>query len=273
MSATAHGEPRSRILVRLVPLLAGSILVASALLGASFVIFAAPGCACTSPPTHPPGWTASPPPALSIVQAEEAASRVVGEPVRNPYHAWGEFDGAPVLMTRNVDAIAYVHGNTGAVLTVIYLNALPSDRENDLSGDIARAHAADWLARAGVPTAGMTATAESRRGGRITYFAVGWTPQGAAAPSVEVLINGISGDVFAYRDLRSIAIPVPVIAQRTAVEFAEASPLSRGEAASLGGNDDLVWDGEHWSWQVGFNDGTLSVDAETGEVVQLKWAD
>lgn len=186
---------------------------------------------------------------------------------------WDEVDGVPVLETSGADTFAFVDGDTGVVLTGFFLDELPGTANATISADAAESAAAAWLAGAGISTEDMTAAVESRTAADISYFAASWTASGGSDASFEILVNAADGQVFAYGDLRSVTIPVPLIGWDAALRLAEASPLSHGEMASPGGKDNLMWDGALWSWQVGFNDGALSVDAATGEVTSLKWAE
>jgi hypothetical protein len=226
-------------------------------------------CACTYPPTHPPGWTPTPPPELSIAQAQKIATDLTGEKMSS-YGGWDEFGGQPVLVTRGKDSYAYVHGNTGAVLSAFFVSDLLAESRTGISADDALANAERWLAGVGIPTAGATPTVENKSAAGLPYFAV--TRATGSSPTFEVLVNAASGHVFAYRDLRDVRIDVPLIGFSAASALAERSALSHGESASPGDINNLMGGGSSWIWTVGFNDGALSVDAATGEVAVMKWA-
>jgi hypothetical protein len=226
-------------------------------------------CACTFPPTHPPGWTPTPPPALSIAQAEDIASHFAGQAMSS-YGSWDELGGQPVLVTHGADAYAYVNGNTGSVLSAFFANELLTEPQATTSADDAVTAAERWLATAGVPTDGAAPSVQARSAANLPYFEVSWTQAGSAG--FEVLINAAGGDVFAYRDLR-VSMAVPLVGFRAASVLAERSPLAHGEPASPGDIDNLLGDPSGWIWTIGFNDGALSVDAATGAVAVMKWAD
>jgi hypothetical protein len=223
-------------------------------------------CACTYAPTHPPGWTPTPPPELSIAQAEAIASRIAGQPMRS-YGSWDEFGGQPVLITHSANAYAYVNGNTGAVLTAFFADELLSGPGETTSADDALAAAAQWLSSVGVATDGTAPTVETKSAAGLPYFELIWTGR------IEVLVNAGSGNVFGYRELGNVTIDVPLIGFTAARALAERSPLAHGEPASPGDMNNLLWDGDRWEWTIGFNDGALSVDSTTGEVAVMKWAD
>jgi hypothetical protein len=274
VAETSPGRRRRPVLI-----FAGLLLIVSGSFAlAPILALGLPGlfsqsCGCAAPPTSPPpGWTPTPPPPISISRAEEIASAFMGAPMRSQYGDWTEFDGQPVLVTTGPTSFAYVDGNTGAVLAAFFVPELLSDAAAAVSAEEARQAAADFLARAGVSADGMTAAVQPRTTGGLPYFDVSWTAGGASSPAFEALVNASSGRVLAYRDLRSAVIETPIIGWSAAKALAEASPLAGGEIASEGGLDNLLSDGPHWTWQVGFNDGVLSVDAVTGEVRLAKWA-
>ena len=243
--------------------------------------FARHACGCTSPAvTHDPDWTASPPPPVSPEAAAANVSRLAGVSVA-PDSKWTPVGGVPVSEPRSGAVYGFVDGNSGKVLEVAFIDRLPEfgPATSAFSPEDARATAETFLARGGVTVEGLPATAQFDQGPSVSFFRVTWAQPDGVSPAIEVMVNGISGAVFAYRDLRSgIKLGAPVVGYAAAVRMAASSPLAKGETP--GAVESPPWSsldvwlkdsGPDWIWSVGFNDGVLTVNAVTGELSVGKW--
>ena len=192
----------------------------------------------------------------------------------------GEFRGG---------AVAYVNGNSGAVLEIVFMDRLPNSDSVTVTTDGAISASQAFVSAGGAASNGLTARADLVRRASVAYFDVSWiapaaasvagsaadASAGAGRTDIELLVNASTGAVFAYRDLQSGAsLTVPIVGHEAAIALAEQSSRANGEAADpdqVGGTLTPGLDSP-WTWMVGFQDGVLIVDAVTGEVTVGKWS-
>jgi hypothetical protein len=246
-----------------------------------YPLLTAPACGCTSPPTHPPGWTPTPPPAISLADSADRASRLAGVTLA-PAKDWLAIGDTPVSEPSSGGIVAFVDGNTGTVLEVVFENRLPASDTASISADAATGAAEAFLTAGGATTDGLVSRTGLVRGPAVAYFDVAWSQPEAGSPDLEVLVNSAGGDVFVYRDLRSgPALKAPVLSYTAAAELARQSPLAQGETPQMLSVEDEqaslevdlnASDGHAWMWLVGFPDGVLFVDATAGDVWVAKWS-
>jgi hypothetical protein len=209
-----------------------------------------PSCACATAPD--PNWTPSPSPPVSLQQAASSASRVAGI-VMSPADGWYSIGGIPVSMPIAGRTFALVRGDDATVLEVVVRDQLPDSDSVVVTEAAARASA--------------------------KAFEVAWASS-EGEPTLDVLVNALTGQVFAYLHLGTGARPPapPIFGYLAAVRLAMSSGQAAGETPySVSQEPD--WqvypgspDGHDFSCYVVFQDGVLAVDAASGEVWVMKWA-
>jgi hypothetical protein len=197
-----------------------------------------------------------------------------------PNPDWTTIAGTPVSEPKGEGTLAFVDGNTGAVLEVVLENKLPDSDTVSITADDASSAAAAFLSRGDVTTDGLIAQTPLVHDASVAFYDLTWAAEGAAKTALEVRVNSSSGAVFAYRDLRSsVEVAAPILGYGAAMRLAGESTYAGGEnptAEESPGPDVQLYfgapDGHEWTWMVGFPDGVLSVDAVTGEVWVAKWS-
>jgi hypothetical protein len=224
------------------------------------------GCACTYPPTHPPGWTPSPSPPVSISAAQAAAARFTGVPM-TASGSWRDLPDRTVIEATGKSAYAVVDGFSGEVLQAVVLARIPEIDPASISASGAVAAATDFLTAAAVEAAGLTATASQLPQNLGTGFEVRFATSGAApADRYRVFVNGPTGQVFAFESGQWSG-QVPVVGRAEAVRRAQAAIPEAGQVvldAEL--VPDLSTGQLVWTWQIGLGVPT-GTEAQAGETV------
>jgi hypothetical protein len=263
-----------------------------AIVAAAFTVSGASRCACTAKPTaRDPNWTPTPPPPVSPADAAARASKLAGMTL-SAAPDWLSLDGRPISESSGNGAVAYVDGNSGAVLEVVFVDRLPISDSATLSASAAVSSADAFVSGGGANTTGNAPRTSLVHRAAVAYYDVMWTtttvsvgslavtgrvlsPTASGGTAWEVLVNAMSGTVFAYRDLGSgLALTVPVVGHDMAVRLAAQSTYAAGTAPDPDQDGQILQPGldQPWTWMVGFNDGVLIVDATSGEVSVAKWA-
>ena len=264
-------------------------LVILGTLAVTFSVFVGSRCACAATPTpRDPNWTPTPPPPFSPADAATRASKLAGVTL-SATSDWQTLGGRPIAASTGSGVVAYVDGNSGAVLEIVFTDRLPNSDSVTVTADGAIAASEAFVSADGAATNGLTARADLLHRASLSYFGVAWAADASAAPAgstagasagarsatVELLVNATTGMVFAYRDLQSgAALTVPFVGHEAAIRLAEQSSYATGEAAAPDQSDETLMPGLDgpWTWMVGFQDGVLVVDAATGEVTVGKWS-
>jgi hypothetical protein len=253
----------------------------------AFSVFLGSACACAATPTpRDPNWTPTPSPPVSLTDAAVRASKLAGA-VLSTTGDWQSLGGQPIAESTGSGVVAYVGGNSGAVLEIVFTDRLPSSDSVTVTADGASAASERFLLAGGATTEGLTARASLVDRASVAYYDITWTsdppvtiePAGASSAAggtaVEMLVEAANGAVFAYRDLRSGAtLTVPIIGHAAAIRLAERSSYAGGETAGSDQGDQTLAPGLDgpWTWMVGFPDGVLVVDATAGDVTVAKWS-
>ena len=231
-------------------------------------------CACSTPPTHPPGWTPWP---VDAGQAADTASRLTGADMQHGWSYEVTVSGKPAYETEATAAIAFVDAYSGAVLEAVIEDQMPDSGATVVSADAARAAAESFLAGGNISSAGLTEAAQIVDQPPVAFFDVTWTEPGASTPVLEILVNSSSGVAFAYRDDRTgFDLSIPVIGHSAAMKLAAAStysgnatpdPEDQPQPEAMGLEANFAAGNSHdWVWHVQFPNGGLAVDATTGAV-------
>jgi hypothetical protein len=224
------------------------------------------GCACTYPPTHPPGWTPSPSPPVSLSEAQAAAARFTGVPMAADGY-WRDLPDRTVIEPTGQSAYAVVDGFSGDVLEAVRTDRLPDVAPASISASQATTTAIDFLAAAAVDANGLTATVaplpESLGSGyEVTLASAGAVP----ADRYLVLVNGLTGEVFAFES-GAWGGQVPLVGRAEAVRRAQAAIPEVGQAVlSADLVPDLSTGQTVWTWQIGLGV-AIGTDAAAGETV------
>jgi hypothetical protein len=273
-------KPRLEARVALVALVASlsavGLLVVAGSQGTGPLEGLQPQCACAS--TRDPNWTPSPTPPVSLARAASAASRIVGVEM-SPAQDWYSIDDVAVSMPTAGATLALVRGDDATVLEVVVRDRLPASDSVAVGEAAARASAEAFVSRAGIDLGASHESSALERPAGVPFYQVAWA-SGEAEPSYEILVNASSGQVFAFvRFGTGVRPPAPpVLAYQAAVRLAVGSSEAAGETPwPIDREPELQLypgspDGHDWTWQVGFSDGVLAVDAASGEVWIMKWS-
>jgi len=280
MNGTRDVKPKARRNLRILIVAAAIVVLSPIAIATVATQLAFPqlfgsACGCAATPTpRDPNWTPTPPPPVSPEDAAVRASRFAGVNL-TPNLDWTSVAGRPLSEPYGGGAIAFVDGNTGAVLEVVLEKQLPDSDTASVSAEAALGTAEAFLSRGGATADGLAAQTQLVHGASVAYYDVTWSAPGAGKTVLEIRVNASSGAVFAYRDLRSgIELSAPIVGRNAAIRLAQESTYASGETPDGPEmqSPDLQAYLDSWTWTVGFPDGVLFVDAVTGEVSVGKWS-
>jgi hypothetical protein len=234
-------------------------------------------CACTTPPTHPPGWT--PPPVSTNEAVVAAAAFAAGTTGAHPsglqasptYSSEGH--PAYTVVSPTVDAV--VEAQTGLVVEFVLMDALPDSSDVAISSADALARATAFLGDRSRDTGILVATT-TLQGGATSAYIVTWADQSGGAGQISVSVNPSSGTVFAFVDQRfGVQFVPPSIGAAAAGRLALAA-VSMPGALVLAKDFDFGLGDATWQVSLGVPSTTESdvyvhgaaveVDAVTGAV-------
>ncbi|MFI5258408.1 MAG: hypothetical protein ACHQ01_02185 [Candidatus Limnocylindrales bacterium] len=279
----AHSGPVMGSGSRLVPSVAAALaafaLVVALAGGGLFFFFLVvavqSGCGCTSTPSPYAGGPTPTPLPVSESQAAAAARPFTGISMTATY--WGTAAGEPIYELSGSGTYGFVDGETGRVLQVFELDEMPDSDATAVTAPAAQAAGAAYLRAAGVSTIGTTVSVVLQYRASIAFYDAVWSDAASGGFSFEVLVSPSTGVVFAFVDLGfapKVKLAPPVVGSAASARLAQASSYAAGQAPGSPPDFQVVTgtSGEPlFSWWIGYNDGVLSVDAETGQVAIVKW--
>jgi hypothetical protein len=259
-------EPR-RSSPRPILAIAGAVILLGVLAcTASIASQMSSSCACTYAPTHPPGWTPSPSPPVSISAAQSTAARFTGVQMTTA-GSWLDLPDRTVIEATGRSAYAVVDGFSGEVLQAVLMDRIPEIAPASISASAATAAATAFLTTATVDVTDLRAAERQLPQDLGSGFEVTFATDGAApADRYEVFVNGLTGQVFAFES-GEWSGRVPVVGRAEAVRRAQAAIPEAGQVvldAELA--PDLGTGQMVWTWQVGLGVPT-GIDAQAGETV------
>jgi hypothetical protein len=232
-------------------------------------------CACASTPD--PNWT---PPPVSAQEAVAAAAKfAAGTTGTQPSGLIAELtyssEGHPVYTVVSPTVDAVVEAQTGLVVGLVMMDALPDSSDVAISSADALARATAFLGDRSRDT-GILVVTTTLQGGATSAYIVAWADKSGGAGQISVSVNPSTGTPFAFADQRFGAQFVPPSIGAAAARSLALAAVSMPGALVLANDFDFGLGDATWQVSLGVPSTTESdvyvhgaaveVDAVTGAV-------